>query len=356
MKSASDQKKTVIKRIKWINRSRLFPFILISAAFAILMGGCAPDAGPDPASATVAAMGAAIARTATAAAFEDQTAGVLATAQAKGTSDALSIQATQTARVAERVEAFQATDVASSPVIAELSNYDVDPAKGRVGWVHEPLTLELEGYQQIDTGNDFMNVIAADFVLSADINWETQYGTSGCGFMFRSDGKKEKVNQYMVIASRFANGRVIFMALSDGELANMHGFYPKDSNPSFDWQNNTTNTISVVARGNLIELFTNGLKIGEVNTTEPPKPMPSPPKPLPPLDESNQAAVNSYQQQLKEYEDIIKQSQLNYQMSLKKHQENPAVFDQGFLAMIAASESGRTRCTFNNAWLWLIEQ
>jgi hypothetical protein len=345
-----------IKMVKRIHCSLGLPFILRSAAIAIILVGCVPVAGPDPASATIAAMGAAIARTATAAALEDQTAGVLATAQAKGTSDALSIQATQTARVAERVEAIQSTDVASSPVIAELTKYHVDPTKGRVGWVHEPLTIELEGYQQIDTGNDFMNITAADFVLSADINWETQYGTSGCGFMFRSDGNKEKVNQYMVIASRFANGRVIFMALSDGELANMHGFYPKDSNPSFDWQNNTTNTLSVVARGTLIELFTNGIKIGEVDTTEPPKPMPSPPKPLPPVDESNQAAVNSYQQQLKEYEDIIKQSQLNYQTSLKKHQENPAVFDQGFLAMIAASESGRTRCTFNNAWLWLIEQ
>jgi hypothetical protein len=342
--------------VKRINRSLGLPFILISVPLAIMLVGCAPDPGPEPASATIAAMGAAIARTATAAALEDETAGALATAQAKGTSDALSIQATQTARVSERVEAVQATDVAASPVIAELTKYGVDPAKGRVGWVHEPLTLELEGYQQIDTGNDFMNITAADFVLSADINWETQYGTSGCGFMFRSDGNKEKVNQYMVIASRFANGRVIFMALSDGELANMHGFYPKDSNPSFDWQNNTTNTLSVVARGNLIELFTNGIKIGEVDTTEPPKPMPSPPKPLPPLDESNQAAVNSYQLQLKEYEDIIKQSQLNYQTSLKKHQEKPAVFNQGFLAMIAASESGRTRCTFNNAWLWLIEQ
>jgi len=330
--------------------------LLLTALLLIILVACTPDGAQEPVNETLVAMGESIAGTATAAALADQSAGTLATAQAKATSDAQSIQATQTARVSERSEAVKSTDAAASPVIAELSKYGVDPARGKVGWVHEPLTIELEGYQQIETGNDYMNVTAADFVLSADINWETQYGSSGCGFMFRSDGNKEKINQYMVIASRFANGRVVFMALSDGELANMRGFYPKDADPTFDWQNNTTNELTVVAIGNVIELYTNGIKIGEVDTTEPPKPIPSPPKPVAPVDQSNQAAVNNYEQQLKEYEDIIKQSQLNYQKALKKHEENPAVFEKGFLAMLAASESGRTRCTFNDAWLWLIEQ
>lgn len=335
--------------------SLILPALFVFVMFAGLVA-CTPAGTPEPASVTLAAMGVSIAQTATAAAFEEQSAGVLATAQAKATTEALSIKATQTARVSNKVEAVQATEVASSPVIAELPKYGVDPSAGKVGWVHNPLTIELEGYQQIETGNDFMNVTAADFVWSADLNWETQYGSSGCGFMFRSDGDKEKVNQYMVIASRFANGRVVFMALSDGEMANMRGFYPKDADPSFDWQNNTTNTLTVVARGNLIELYTNGIKIGEVDTTEPPKPIPSPPKPIPPVDQSNQAAIAAYEEQAKEYEDIIKQSQMNYQKSLKKHEEQPAVFTEGFLAMLGASESGRTRCTFNNAWLWLIEQ
>jgi Flp pilus assembly protein TadG len=333
-----------------------FLALLLIALFLAVIGGCTPVSGPEPVNTTLTAMSASIAQRATESADEEKNAGVLITAQAKATKEAQSIMATQTARIGEQVEAVKSTDVASSPVIAELSKFGIDPSTGRVGWIHDPLTIELEGYQQIETGNDYMNVTAADFVLSADINWETQYGSSGCGFLFRSDGNKEKINQYMVIASRFANGRVIFMALSEGELGNMHGFYPKDTDPTFDWQNNTVNELTIVARGNLIELYTNGIKIGEVDTTEPPKPIPSPPKPAAPLDQSNQAAVDSYQEQLKEYEDIIKQSQLNYQKSLKKHQENPAVFEQGFLAMLAASESGRTRCTFSDAWLWLIEQ
>jgi hypothetical protein len=333
----------------------LLPCLLL-LSLLLSLSGCNPSTEPEPVSNTLAAMSQSIAGTATAAASEEQSAKVLVTAQAKATEDAKAIQSTQTARAGERVEAVKSTEVASAPVIDELTKFGIDPSAGKVGWIHDPVSIELVGYQQIDTANDFMNVTAADFVLSADINWETQYGSSGCGFMFRSDGNREKINQYMVIASRFANGRVIFMALSDGELANIRGFYPKDVDPSFDWQNNTTNELTVVARGTLIELFTNGIKIGEIETTDPPKPIPSPPKPAPPADENNQALVDSYKEQLKEYEDIIKQSQLNYQRALKKHQENPAVFEQGFLAMIAASESGRTRCTFNEAWLWLIDQ
>ena len=78
-----------------------------------------------------------------------------------------------------------------------------------------------------------MNVTAKNFVLAADVTWNTQYGDSGCGFVFRSNGDKQKPDQYMLIATRFANGRVVFTAVADGELANIHDFYPKDADRSF---------------------------------------------------------------------------------------------------------------------------
>jgi hypothetical protein len=30
-------------------------------------------------------------------------------------------------------------------------------------------------------------------------------------------------------------------------------------------------------------------------------------------------------------------------------------FERGFIAMVAMSESGRTICQFDNAWLWLLD-
>jgi hypothetical protein len=333
----------------------LMILFLILSLFLTGLAGCGPNKGTQQPDQTLTALSAAIAGTATAIEGQSGSANALATAQAKATQSSLEIQATQTARAGTRDEAQLAEATVAAPMVAELPRYGLDGSSGRPGWLHDPLTLEISGYQDFAYGNDFMQVTAADFVLAADITWDTQYGSSGCGFMFRSDGDEVKPNQYMVIATRFANGRVVFSALADGEIANIHDFYPKEADRSFDWQNGTTNRLAIIARGALIEIYTNGVKIGEVDTTQPPKKPPMPPKPALPIDQSNQAAMDQYQAQLKEYEDILSQSQLSYTNALKNYSEQPAVFEDGFLALIALSESGRTVCTFDKAWLWLLD-
>jgi len=35
-------------------------------------------------------------------------------------------------------------------------------------------------------------------------------------------------------------------------------------------------------------------------------------------------------------------------------EQKDAIYEQGFLGMIALSESGHTVCSFSDAWLWLI--
>ena len=317
--------------------------------------GCSSNGSSQQPNLTLTALSAAVARTATAVQGQDSSENTLATAQAKATQSSLEIQATQTARAGTRDEAQLATATVAAPIVAELPRYGLDASSGHAGWLHDPITLEISGYHDFAYGNDHMQVTAADFVLAADITWDTQYGSSGCGFMFRSDGDEVKPNQYMIIASRFANGRVVFSALADGEIANIHDFYPKDNDRSFDWQNGTTNRLAVIARGPLIEIYTNGVKIGEIDTTQPPKKPPAPPKPAEPADKSNQSAMEAYQAQLKEYQDILSQSQTSYNTALRNYSERPAVFEEGFLAMIAVSESGRTKCTFDKAWLWLLD-
>jgi hypothetical protein len=317
--------------------------------------GCSSNGSSQQPNLTLTALSAAVARTATAVQGQDSSENTLATAQAKATQSSLEIQATQTARAGTRDEAQLATATVAAPIVAELPRYGLDASSGHAGWLHDPITLEISGYHDFAYGNDHMQVTAADFVLAADITWDTQYGSSGCGFMFRSDGDEVKPNQYMIIASRFANGRVVFSALADGEIANIHDFYPKDNDRSFDWQNGTTNRLAVIARGPLIEIYTNGVKIGEIDTTQPPKKPPAPPKPAEPADKSNQSAMEAYQAQLKEYQDILSQSQTSYNTALRNYSERPAVFEEGFLAMIAVSESGRTQCTFDKAWLWLLD-
>jgi hypothetical protein len=331
------------------------PLLLVLAVLWTGLPGCRSNSGGQQPNLTLTALSAAIARTATAAQGQNSSTDTLATAQAKATQSSLEILATQTARASTRDEAQLATATVAAPIVAELPLYGLDASSGHAAWLHDPLTLEISGYQEFAYGNDYMQVPAADFVLAADITWDTQYGSSGCGFMFRSDGDEAKPNQYLIIASRFANGRVVFSALADGEIANIHDFYPKDNDRSFDWQNGSTNRLAVIARGALIEIYTNGVKIGEIDTTQPPKKPPSPPKPAAPADQTNQVAMAEYQAQLEEYEEILSQSQTSYNTALSNYSEEPAVFEEGFLAMIAVSESGHTVCTFDKAWLWLLE-
>lgn len=328
--------------------------ILTLSLLLIALQGCSSFA-PGKVDKTLAAFGTAVAQTATAAELQSGGENTLATAQAEATQKSRDVQATQTARALGFGAEQQAEATLAAPIVAELPQFGLDKNSGRVGFVQDPLTLEISGYQQMTHGNDHMEVIAADFVLAADVTWDTQYGSSGCGFMFRSDGKKEKPNMYMVLASRFANGHILFTALADGEIANIHDFYPKTENSSFQWQNGTTNRIAIVARGNIIEIYTNGVKIGEVDTTKPPSRMPSPPKPFPPIDQTNQSAMDAYQDQLKEYQDILKQSEGMFQSAQSNYAKRVAIFKDGFVAFVAASEAGKTICKYSDAWLWLIE-
>ena len=342
-----------------INRTHPFaPHVICLLILAILIlsiQGCGASSQNSSLNATVTAISNAIAGTATAEKANAANAGILATAQAEATEQARDISATQTAQLAGRDVTKLGTATVSAPIIAELPSYGLNATSGRIGWIHEPLTLDVSGYQQMTYGNDFMNVTAKNFVWASDVTWNTQYGDSGCGFMFRSNGDKQKPSQYMVLATRFANGRVVFTALADGELANIHDFYPKDADRSFQWENDKTNRIAIVARDKIIEIYTNGIKIGEVDTTKPPKQVGMPAKPLPPLDSSDSAAAEAYQAQLEDYQQIVQQAQANFAVAQANYKEGKGVFNDGFLSMLAFTQGGRTQCKFDNTWLWLLE-
>lgn len=313
--------------------------------------------GDDSAAAKLTALSESIPKTLTAAAVsEGGNSDDLATAQAEATQRSQDIQSTQTAEASTRGESQLAAATESAPVVAELPLFGVDPSQGHLGWVHEPVTVTVEGYHQFGFADDTMLETVRDFVLAADVTWDTQYGASGCGFMFRSNGDKNKPSQYMLIATRLGNGHVIFTALAEGELANVHDFFPKDQDKSFQWQNGTTNRLVVVGKGTLFEIYTNGVKIGEVDVTQPPPPFVLPPAPKPPTDKADLSKLQDYQNKVKEYKDLVDEMQSNYQIALKNYNPREAIFGEGFVGMIALSESGLTHCQFSDAWLWHIDQ
>ena len=222
----------------------------------------------------------------------------VATAAAVATQDHSARDATQTAQ-AEQVAAIAAvTATAVAPIKAELPGYGIDPNFGRAAWIHPPLTLELNGFQVSDDANDFIGVPVEDFVIEADITWNTFTGLSGCGFALRADGNEETPNYYLVMATRGANGHVLFANFVNGERKETQDFYARGIDPRFQSANDTTNKLTVVGQGSLLTIFTNGTQVGQV------------------INESRK---------------------------------------DGFVSMAAVSESGRTVCQFTNAWLWLLD-
>ena len=122
-------------------------------------------------------------------------------------------------------------------------------------------------------------------------------GLAGCGYVLRSDGNEEAINQYMVVASRGGSGTVFFVTQTGGNFFQELNF-STDRDPQFEWQNDNTNRLTVVARGDSFTIYTNGTQIAQVNDS---------------------------------------------------------TFTRGFVAMVALSESQQTYCEFSNTWLWSLD-
>ncbi len=276
------------------------------------------------------------------------------TARAEATDSGQIVEATRAALSEFSASGQAATQAAAAPIQAELPSYGVDPSQGRLGWIHPPVTLEVNGYMQYGYSNQFLETTAADLVISADITWNTQYGTSGCGFVLRSDGKKNALNQYLVIATRGASGHVLFATMANGQVVGGRDMYAYGKDKSFGWENDTTNRLTVVGRGELFTIFMNGVKIGEVDPTAPMQAPVLPEPPARPADLADPVLLARYQEQLKQYEAVRSEMLGQYLSRRKEAQAANKKFDRGFVAMTVLSESGHTTCQFNNAWLWLL--
>lgn len=322
-----------------------------------LIVSCAPAAYGNSVNMTLTPMSDRVRTTATVRAAEESGSGdKLATAAIKATEKSKEIYATQTARASLNDADKLATATAIAPVVAELPRYGLEMDQGYVAWVHRPVEIKLEGYQQTGFVNDYPLVTAKDFVLVSDITWNTTYGSSGCGFMFRSNGDQKKPSQYAILLTRMGNGYVIFTATLNGKIGNIGTFFAKKEDSAFNWFNDATNRLAVVVRGNMIDIYTNGTWIGQIDITAPPPndmPVPDMPK-LPP---------GASDQQKRDYDDLVgqyRQSVNNVTAQFNEAKNNfldaKTIFYDGMLGMVAMSESGSLSCKYSNTWLFMIEK
>lgn len=160
----------------------------------------------------------------------------------------------------------------------------------------------------------------------------------------------------MAFISRGGNGHVVFLVLNEGEIAGGYDLYPGTEDESFDWHNDATNKFTVIGRGELFDIYTNGTWIGQVDVTKPPQQPPLPPQPEMPLDTSNSEVMQQFNQDMEEFQKQVEQIMELFQLRMTQFQPDTPLYEKGFVAMLTFSESGRTICEFDNAWLWLIEE
>lgn len=325
---------------------RKFLLVTCLLAFIILLNACGTGSSNNSAEqATLDAISAEIRETATAKAASDQNPNAsVETAQAEATARSQSVEATQAAQDALSDQALAATATAFAPFVADLPKYGVDPSNGRPGWIHAPVTLAIDGFLQYDFLNQFVATVAKDFVISSDITWNTQYGTSGCGFVLRSNGNQLALDQYMAIVTRGASGHVLFSTMSDGNVVSGRDIYAYGKDPNFNWGNNVTNRLTVVGRGLTFSIYSNDTLIGEVDPTAPVSLPGIPSAPNVP-GTGGQAEQNA----------VATQITANYQARQREAANAEKAFERGLVALVVLSESGRSVCTFDNTWLWLID-
>jgi hypothetical protein len=331
--------------------------IQLAAVMLALAGiSCGLGSGSTSKDATLEAISSSIRETATYQAAENQNPNIgVQTAEAAATGSGESAAATQAAQAALSDEAKAATATAVAPILAELPHYGVDPNAGQMGWIHPPATLETHGYMQYAYINRFIATVAGDFVVSSDITWNSQYTTNGCGFVLRSDGNKNALNQYIAVLTREAIGHFLFGFMVKGKVITGRDIYAFGRDPNFRWENGQTNRLTIVARGNIFQIYTNGTLIGKIDVSAPP-PLPSfPDPPKMPDDPTNTTAMADYQQKLAEHDQQVKEIKGNYQADQREIGNANTIFKRGLIALVVLSESGSTHCIFNNTWLWLIE-
>ena len=203
------------------------------------------------------------------------------------------VKATAAARVTATVEA-------ALPKINDvLEDYGFSTDRGRLGYMHGPIKITVDTYDENNHQTDFPDVKLHNFVLHTDVTWNTSSGLAGCYLVYRADGDLYKGKQYRMIMIRlqglplwgvgaFSNGRgdalLDDVYLPDGRLEDTQG---------------STNKIVIVAEDTKFTFYANGERLGTV--------------------------VNSK-------------------------------YGEGAIAFGALQESGKTTCEYENIWVWSLDE
>jgi len=194
--------------------------------------------------------------------------------------------------------ASQTAEALLADITKELERVGVSAGEGSLGWIMtEPVTIKVDSYNTTLYSEFEPSFSAADYVLHADVTWESTGGWALCGVMMRSEADFDKGEQY-----RFQMIRLSGMPSWDIERWNYGEWVATASNQiidskSMDQENGATNTVTIVAKEGVFSVHIN--------------------------DDKSKNVLDS---KVKE----------------------------GNFAFMNWQDTGETTCTFTNAWVWVL--
>jgi hypothetical protein len=198
------------------------------------------------------------------------------------------------------VEATQAAEEAMAEVSKELDTVGVSASSGKLAWVSsETVTLKVNTYGSHDYQAIDPDLVVQDFVFQTDVTWESTGGLAGCGLLFRAEEDLERGANYEFLTIRLSGlpvwwvWRVEYNTIQDDMTAKS----PFSS--SINQKQGATNTYTLIAKGNSFAFYANGDRMGTVFNSKLP---------------------------------------------------------EGLIAYAVIQESGETTCTFENSWLFALDQ
>ena len=206
--------------------------------------------------------------------------------------------ATPDLTVTAAVQATQARADVIEQIDAELQTIGYSTGRGSLGWISEdPEEITIRNFNwhewiTLSSGQSF-----SDFVLKADVTWESTSGLATCGFWFRAESDDIDAEHY-----KFQTIRLSGLPVWDVEYWKFNQWRGTISpggraisTPYLNQEQGSTNTFILVADGSLFAAYSNGHRLGQATIT---------------------------------------------------------TLRDGLVAYYAWQDSGETTCTFDNAWLW----
>jgi hypothetical protein len=170
--------------------------------------------------------------------------------------------------VATRVaEQAAERDALEADIKAELAELNLDPERGRLAWMNdEPIVIHSDTYNSeankpIGDGAEF-----SDFVLKADLTWESSGGLVICGFWLRGGSYDQSAAHYLFQTIRLSglpSWDVEYWKYKEWVSTVSPGGQVQ-STQHIDQGQGATNTYLFVAEGPLLTIYANGNRLGRM--------------------------------------------------------------------------------------------